>query len=125
MSRHLSTRRILFSQHTEVGKRGRNHAGTANGIKKSANDHAVILRIQGRRHPALATDQKIYGGVEPAHRVDWTRVHLQKRQQHEDYLPPSADNQSRFQVEPQADPAVAAAAAPRVLSRDATRFEIR
>lgn len=84
----------------------------------------MILRIQGRRHPALATDQKIYGGVEPAHGADWTSVHLQKRQQHEDYLPPSADNQSRFQVEPQADPAVAPAA-PRFLSRDATRFEIR
>lgn len=62
MSRRHWSRRIAVSWRSKGGGEGEegegeggdgSHAGTANGFGESASDHAVILRIQGRRHPAL------------------------------------------------------------------------
>lgn len=54
MSRRPWSRRIVASWRSEVREEAEgNHAGTADGFRGSASDHAVILRIQGRRHPAF------------------------------------------------------------------------
>lgn len=55
----------------EKGRRS-NHAGTANRFRESASDHAVILRIQGRRHPVLPIERRrITGESNPS--AGWIR----------------------------------------------------
>lgn len=69
---------LLGAVKEEKGER--NHAGTANGFRESASDHAVILRIQGRRHPALPSDRRRISG-ESNPRTGWikkTTVHFFK-----------------------------------------------
>ena len=71
---------LLGAVKEEKGKGERNHAGTANGFRESASDHAVILRIQGRRHPALPSDRRRIPG-ESNPRTGWikkTTVHFFK-----------------------------------------------
>ena len=81
----------------------------------------MILRIQGRRHPALPNERRRISG-ESNPRTGGIKPLCIFLKQHEDYLPSSDDKQSRFQVQPQADPASAAVSW--LLSRDATRFKI-
>ncbi|XP_015802886.2 LOW QUALITY PROTEIN: glutamate receptor ionotropic, kainate 2 [Nothobranchius furzeri] len=57
MSHRSSSPRIAVCWRSEDGE-GESHAGIANGFKESASDHAVILRIQGRRFPALPNSRR-------------------------------------------------------------------